>query len=553
MWEIGEFYLWKFSLVPEWGYVLPGVLGQKTLSAFKMSPGPQKIQVLRGRLTLKKYGWNSLCFPFHFQVQRDFRHKQSSAGQAMTVEEKAQYGNQLDRFFKSKPLSVSAEKQKSNAKKVLAQPRLATLDWLRTTEHSMRQATGMCFANFNNSELLAQAEVTNDSVILPEGSAPKSAAGVPSLLVLSSDRCSTQMCVVNFLVFKLKISAAFLCDPSHAAWRSILDGLTQSGHLAVITIAQVIYNVAYGPYQRCSFFRYLSEASVDAAQNVGDNDPLLLFLWENIADDLGWQGEDRGELGRRKFLEMLPAMEAGSLKGPKASPGRFYSFCQAHRFWDATHHAKLFLICYTSIRMGWAMQFKDLFRVEANVNGLGDSAMESGDGTGLSKPALRGEESGPLSVAASGPSASSSADPPLPKSMLATKAGSTQAAGHPSAPASSAASSSAASGSGAPAPAPTIAKAKAEAQSVTAGEKSRSANTLHAVGRMLADASLTNQIRMLGLASNILAVKYGAAYHEMRNPSDTMRWYSEWAHWSQLCLYWGLFLIVLLSAFWGNS
>lgn len=49
---------------------------------------------------------------------------------------------------------------------------------------------------------------------------------------------------------------------------------------------------------------------------------------------------------------------------------------------------------------------------------------------------------------------------------------------------------------------------------------------------MLANCNLTRQIRMVGLAANNLSIKYGVAFHEMREPETTMQWYTEWAHWS---------------------
>lgn len=492
----------------------------------------------RRTFAFRKIGVELCFFPPALapEVQRDFRHKQSSPGEEMTPEENSAWTHQLMRFFKKQ--ENTADKKKAGAKKALTQPRLATLDWLRTTEHSMRQSTSMTFATFSNFSLLEQAEVQHGRVLFPAASAATSEDWCPSIMVVSSDRCSTQLSAINFLLFKLRISLAFLCDPSHAAWRSVLDGLTQSGYLAVITVAQVLYNVAYGPFQRSSFFRYLSEATSDAAQNMQADDPLLCFFWQRIADDLGWQGELRGVRGREQFLSMLEAMEPGSLKGPKASTGRFYSFCGAHRFWDATHHVKLFLIAYTGLRMGWVKDFKDIFDPPEADMAETDLVKADGDGSGLPKPCLQ-DGVGEPALRPSGSSAAQASG----RQQGATTSSSSSTAIPGAAPCSGASSSSScalpgpsAPSGASPPPAPSAARAKAEAKSTTAAERGRSANTLHAVGRLLANSSLTRQIRMVGLATNELSLKYGAAYKEMRDGDTTMRWYAEWAHWSWVCV-----------------
>lgn len=85
----------------------------------------------------------------------------------------------------------------------------------------------------------------------------------------------------------------------------------------------MLYNIAYGPFQRSAFFKLLQEASLDISASMGCNDALLLLYWPSICEDLNYTGDATNDEARKRYLKDLPAMAPGCIKGPKCSIGRF--------------------------------------------------------------------------------------------------------------------------------------------------------------------------------------------------------------------------------------
>ena len=454
------------------------------------------------------------------KVLRDFRHKQSSAGQPMTFKEAESYQAQLWQFFSSKR-GTGEQKKAATKANTATQPRIATLDWLRTLEHSMYQATGKTLKSFDNNALLATVGVQGEIVKIPTGPAVMFEDNCPNLLSISTDRQSTQLCGVHFLLFKLRLNVTYICDPAHSNWRSILDGLQAAGLLSVVHVTEVIYNIAYGPLQKSAFFKYLKESSQDISANMHHNDPLLLLLWPRIFEELDWDEDDRGHTGRVKFLKLLPTLAPGDTKGPKASKGRFYSFAGAFRTWDSTTHTKVLLIAYTAIRCGWVKSFRQMF----------DQDFGGGHGH---RSALVGGAPPPASASyAVGIATAVKAAPAEAPSSSAANTGASSSSGAPAASSSAAPQSiTAASGSVSAAPGTSQAESKLQAKALADKERGKSQNTFHAVGRLLSNATLLRQVRMVGLATNDLALKYGMAYKEMKGVDATIQWYAGWSHWS---------------------
>lgn len=61
-----------------------------------------------------------------------------------------------------------------------------------------------------------------------------------------------------------------------------------------------------------------------------------------------------------------------------------------------------------------------------------------------------------------------------------------------------------------------------------------SADTLHAVARMLANEDMLSHIRLVALATKAFGKQHGATAHEMRAPESNCRFHSEWACWYSL-------------------
>eukprot|EP00974_Lingulodinium_polyedra_P042568 4086996-Lingulodinium_polyedra.AAC.1 len=179
-------------------------------------------------------------------------------------------------------------------------------------------------------------------------------------------------------------------------------------------------------------------------------------------------------------------MDPANMKGPKVSTGRFYSFCKAHRLWDPYRHTKVFIIAFVAIRQRWITSYDQLFR---NMPQLDHGVLPSRSTSmaSSSTSTLPPQEASASRTSASGPSSSSS-------SATASASAATTASG---------ASPSAQDGGKGTLG---LAKVKEGTKALMDEERGRSANTLHAVGRLLADHDLTRQTRMVNLAANPLAI-----------------------------------------------
>ena len=227
----------------------------------------------------------------------------------------------------------------------------------------MRKGTGKEFATYDNKADLDKAKIVDGRVEFEDGCAKIPCNGtILNTMVMCSDRQSEQMCGGNFLMFALLLNFVFICDPAHCGWRALLEALVRSGFMAVASVAQLIYNIAYGPFQRSAFFNYLKDACADISASMKADDPLLVYFWPWIVQDLGWAEHNLdNKEGRTRFLELLLTFNVGNIKGPKCSTGRFYSFCSAHREWDNFYYTKLFVMTWVALRFGWATTVGDIF------------------------------------------------------------------------------------------------------------------------------------------------------------------------------------------------
>ena len=456
---------------------------------------------------------------------------------AFTADEKASYQIQLAKFFSSNTSQGdTADKRKRTAARAKAIPRAASLDSLRCLENSMKFATGFVLKTFDSQYLLASAETKDGVVKVPKCESVFGPDRCPNILVLNSDRCPVQLCSINYLLHRLKLNCAFVCDPSHAAWRSVLDGLGASGHNGVLSICQVLFNIAYGPLQKSGFFKILQEATADMSVCLTPNDSLLLWLWPRVCAEMGFTtAEQTGEEGRRAYVANLILCESGTMKGPKVSNGRFYSFNNAYQVWNRSWHTKLLIIAWVSVRLGWSKSFRDFYPTRAS-SASADSAVLAKASSSASSSS-RASTAGASSSSTTSPGSSSMAS--SSSSSGAASSSSSAIAGPGSSSTSSAAPGpSSISGVGSVLPSSgqvpkSLPQAKELAREATNVERARSQNTLHAVGRFLANDDLLRQVRMVGAATTPLAQKYGAAYHDIKGMELTRDWYAGWAHWSR--------------------
>jgi hypothetical protein len=80
----------------------------------------------------------------------------------------------------------------------------------------------------------------------------------------------------------------------------------------------------------------------------------------------------------------------------------------------------------------------------------------------------------------------------------------------------------------------TRAQASNDAKKAVGEERSKCANTMHAVARMMSNEDLARQLHMIALATEPWAASHGQCASEMRGPAENLKFYAEWAHWSAI-------------------
>lgn len=268
------------------------------------------------------------------------------------------------------------------------------------------------------------------------------------------------------------------------------------------------------------FLNDLRSVASDIPACLDADDPLVTRLWPCILMDM-WKtdADDDGRASREAFLRDLPLSKPGEFKGPKASTSRWYSFLHSQRFWDDTWHTKLMLLVWVALRKGWAQEYGDIFALARSAKSAASVAPLPAlvDASAADLGAQVGRPSGPGSA-----SASSGGGLPEQKRGGACSAGA-------SAPPALGPTRLAGEGEAAPS---SKAAAMASGKEAVDVVRRSSANTLHAVARMMGNPDFLSHIRLVAMATKAFAKSHGDAASEMGPAESNMRFYASWAHWS---------------------
>ncbi len=75
---------------------------------------------------------------------------------------------------------------------------------------------------------------------------------------MCTDQCSTQLCPTAYTMHKLGLNMLHLPDPYHMEWNDIQEACAMSGFKAAVEASLIIFNIAYGPFQKSAFFNDLA-------------------------------------------------------------------------------------------------------------------------------------------------------------------------------------------------------------------------------------------------------------------------------------------------------
>lgn len=327
----------------------------------------------------------------------------------------------------------------------------------------------------------------------PEGSGIPP-GGVPPTLVMCGDQASDQTCPFSFLKYARALNFEQCPDRSHLSNNASLNAAVHAGFHGIIRVSVTIYNLRYGPRNHGRFFELLQASASDIATNISAKDPLVRHLWGAICEDRGWSGEDdAGQAACASFLRTLPASKAATVKGPQCGTSRWYSYIHCHWYWDAEWNTTVLLGVFTALCSGWAKVWQDIFRVDQGQARAAVQAILDADAADHS----RGED--PLADASnaasssSGQQASSSSRPP----RAPAQAPPGDDGGTPSVSAVPLAGQSKRSQESC---SKTVYKAASEG----------TANSMHAIIRLMSRDDIRSQCRMLGICATPFARENGA-------------------------------------------
>ena len=263
----------------------------------------------------------------------------------------------------------------------MTRPRRATATWLKQMNRLMFHATGEGYVRFLNEDDLkgmslhaASADFDPHSVLFADKLEVLRLLPVPCSMTISVDQEQLQLTGLSFLENSLRATVVTSYDFFHRYWNGLQDATARSGLYSVYYAAHLVYNVAYGPYQSCSWFHTILASAADMAACLEPDSPWLLRFWDGILCDQGKQYDRsdavRGRQGRERFLEGLKGKRILDIHNAKAKTSTWFSFHAAHAEWDKSIHEKGLAIAFACMRKGWIVTVEDLFMPLSNCGVL---------------------------------------------------------------------------------------------------------------------------------------------------------------------------------------
>jgi hypothetical protein len=350
------------------------------------------------------------------------------------------------------------------------QPRAATLDWLKNLNNALREGVG-----YGLSRWIPEAPRDPEDD-LQEGEEDSGFA------VGCFDQEQKQWCGAFFLTNVLDGLFFWIHGPVHRRCNDADRGLARAGKFSTWLLRLFEANVLFGPWNGAAWFRVLQAVATEAAMMMTADDPLLMFLWHRICDDHKWvDPKDTDRDARVRFIASLPQCPVVVAKPTKCAASKFLSVLTHIRKTDAYFHTKLLLAILCCIFKGWVQTWESLFNPAPKVALAAAKALEI-DVEAAAAPVAAPDVVGPAEVAA-------------PKKKA--KGGSVA---H-------------------------VAEAKAavkqDLQSIIRG----SSTLLHAMTRVMGDANLIRDSRLVQFCMDPIGKEHGACLTSLKTPDGTLQYY----------------------------
>ena len=198
------------------------------------------------------------------------------------------------------PAEGARKRKRKKLKGRVREVRLAAKEHLLAFDQQLQQTCKVGFEDFR-----AINNATNEF-------------GKRKLLVWFMDQGSSQFALIWWLGYKMGVRGVFVMDVYHREWNDCKLGLIRSNLWWVVSVTMLLYNLAYGPWEGCAFFRQLQDGISTAIECLQPSDPLFVALYPQIATDNG--GVPIGTLNDRlKVLLDIQDLDCFGAKGPRAA------------------------------------------------------------------------------------------------------------------------------------------------------------------------------------------------------------------------------------------
>jgi hypothetical protein len=298
------------------------------------------------------------------QVQRDSRLRVKEPGAACTTFEKQNWATKARSFCEQRAEGETLPQRRQRMKRaIFTIPRLAAYDVVKGLERALLAGCGHGFEKFDSLRLLEDTGMTAQPVTEDARAALQAMSLPPCVLGVVADQEGKQWAGFNFLEKKLQLNLVPLRDPFHRMWNDFGAAVHKGGFSPVYHHSLFTFNIAYGPFQRSAFFQEMIDMAADLAQTMEGNNPLLLKFWPRILADQGMQdsfGDDTGFAARTRFVERMQLNKSFTIKGPKVSTSRWFSWVRAFDVWDAEWNTKALGLTALALDKAWCLTIEDM-------------------------------------------------------------------------------------------------------------------------------------------------------------------------------------------------
>lgn len=194
-------------------------------------------------------------------------------------------------------------------------------------------------------------------------------AGVPQdnklpILSISLDQGSVGWPSLFYAMFVERLLIVPLADAPHRIWNDIQQSIEQVREFKEARyLTTILFNLNTGPFESAAWWQQVKAGVDEYCELAGEDDPLLLALIEDIADERNEGDRVNDRSFREQILAELPRLLAN--KGSKVPRSRWFHFIDSATEHDTIWSSRMLVLLYLGLRAGYVNKECGLkFRVQ---------------------------------------------------------------------------------------------------------------------------------------------------------------------------------------------